>query len=854
MSVKNFKFVSPGVFVNEIDNSQLPRTAPPVGPVVIGRFRRGPVFLPTRVESLSEFIRIFGEPIRGEEAADVWRSDTPTAPTYGAYAAAAWLKNGAPLTVIRLLGDQDVNATYSTADGNTTAGWVMGETPANNGTAGGAYGLFIMNSSSFAAGATGSVDGVLAASWYFSDGGIILSGTIGGPDTFVVSGSGVLVESGTGTAPAQNFTAQIFEEGGAGTGTPTETVTFNFDRNSKYYVRKVFNTNPTRTNTNLVSTDATAKKYFLGETFEQAVSDTITSNKSYGVILPLADSAGARGGHKFKKAATTARTGWFMAQDLRTTAASVTPLNNQLTPAFNADNTSICPRLFKFHTLSPGADGQRNYKISIENIKYSDRTDIDPYGSFSVVVRSIFDNDGAPRLVERFDNCNLNPNSANYAAKIIGDAYFEWDNTKKRLVEYGTYPNNSSILRIQMANEIDLGQGHPELLPFGSQGPVKRQDFRLQFSSGSVNGKYTEASFLTHTASWNAAGYDLTNLNVRRQSTDSFKWGPGTGNTGSVKVKVVSTTATDYNDLYFAITASDGTRKGLAFSGSVVPTHAAAGAKVTGELSGAAGAGAGGENKLVVNLAALSTPSTNDIALEMREALNNVTNGFAAATQLTSSVIGDTLVIEQFAVGTAGNTPLRIDEALADDGENQKLIPGGNAILVTGSVSDVAQNSVSFAGGANEGSTTANTITWGGLSADSGQAQWLATIKFPDVSLRANASDGNLSDPTLAYFGYSTNSGSLNTAFEASNLDLLRSLPSDFADPFTTDSYTKRMFMFTLDDLSASVGGAYSYASGSRALGTSITARSGSYKHILDAGYDRFTVPLFGGFDGLRYY
>jgi hypothetical protein len=72
MSAKNFKFVSPGVFIKEIDNSQLPRTAPPVGPVVIGRFRRGPAFVPTRVESLSELIQIFGEPVRGEEQSDVW--------------------------------------------------------------------------------------------------------------------------------------------------------------------------------------------------------------------------------------------------------------------------------------------------------------------------------------------------------------------------------------------------------------------------------------------------------------------------------------------------------------------------------------------------------------------------------------------------------------------------------------------------------------------------------------------------------------------------------------------------------------------------------------------------------------
>ena len=59
MSVKKFKFVSPGVFLNEIDNSQLPKVADAVGPIVIGRLRRGPALKPVRCESYSEFIEIF---------------------------------------------------------------------------------------------------------------------------------------------------------------------------------------------------------------------------------------------------------------------------------------------------------------------------------------------------------------------------------------------------------------------------------------------------------------------------------------------------------------------------------------------------------------------------------------------------------------------------------------------------------------------------------------------------------------------------------------------------------------------------------------------------------------------------
>ncbi len=65
----------------------------------------------------------------------------------------------------------------------------------------------------------------------------------------------------------------------------------------------------------------------------------------------------------------------------------------------------------------------------------------------------------------------------------------------------------------------------------------------------------------------------------------------------------------------------------------------------------------------------------------------------------------------------------------------------------------------------------------------------------------------------------------------------------------------KDLISFTLDDLKSSNGGAAGevavYESGSRNAGTSFTAVSGTYEQVLDMGYDRFTVPLVGGFDGL---
>ena len=156
MSVKKFKFVSPGVFLNEIDNSQLPATPVDIGPVVIGRLPRGPAMLPVQVSSFSEFVTVFGNPMPGGEGGDVWRDGNKTAPTYSAYAAQAWLRNSSPLNVVRLLGTQDADATTAGEAGWTTDGQLSD-------TDGGAYGLWLFNSAS-AHPFTGT--GVLAAVWY----------------------------------------------------------------------------------------------------------------------------------------------------------------------------------------------------------------------------------------------------------------------------------------------------------------------------------------------------------------------------------------------------------------------------------------------------------------------------------------------------------------------------------------------------------------------------------------------------------------------------------------------------------------------------------------------------------------
>jgi phage tail sheath protein FI len=462
MSIDKFKFVSPGIFINEIDNSQLPKESEAVGPVVIGRLERGPGMRPVKVKSFSEFVEIFGEPIPGGYGGDVWREGNKTAPTYAAYAAQAWLRNNSPLTVVRLLGTQHTN--------NTTAGKAGWQTQNSAGTFtgigaadtdGGAYGLFIVDSGSrddLIGSNPAPGTGTLAAIWYLNQGSICLTGS-GRDGTVTFSGSAVLIKS---LGADKEFRAEVRNSAGS----LTKTTTFNFNRNSKKYIRKVFNTNPILTNLD-VSTGANTASYWLGETFERYLDNFVTGSTQYGVILGLRGDAATREQSDFKYGAQAPQSGWLFSQD--------TQVVNGVANSYQPENMT---QLFRFVGIDTGEWAQANLKISIQDVRSSTNPD-DPYGTFTVVIRRAQDSDNAVKIVERYSLCNLNPFSENYVAKKIGDMYVTWDDTERRYREYGNYPNMSKFIRMEMNPDVDAATTNPVLLPFGFYGPVRHKGFTI---------------------------------------------------------------------------------------------------------------------------------------------------------------------------------------------------------------------------------------------------------------------------------------------------------------------------------------------------------------------------------------
>ena len=119
-------------------------------------------------------------------------------------------------------------------------------------------------------------------------------------------------------------------------------------------------------------------------------------------------------------------------------------------------------------------------------------------------------------------------------------------------------------------------------------------------------------------------------------------------------------------------------------------------------------------------------------------------------------------------------------------------------------------------------------------------------VAYPRPVFRGTARHGNLQNPTDAYFGFQTSQTVGGTVFSPSIEDLLSPRGGAVGDYTGAGSQLVLSPTFTLDDVSGTLG---TYSTGSFAS-NSLTFVFGAVSGVLDQGFDRFTVPVFGGFDG----
>ena len=77
-----------------------------------------------------------------------------------------------------------------------------------------------------------------------------------------------------------------------------------------------------------------------------------------------------------------------------------------------------------------------NLKLKLSNVKLAGQVAGSDYGSFTLTLRKFSDTDKRPVIVEQYNNLNLDPTSANFVARIIGDRY-NYINFNGKVIEFG---------------------------------------------------------------------------------------------------------------------------------------------------------------------------------------------------------------------------------------------------------------------------------------------------------------------------------------------------------------------------------------------------------------------------------
>ena len=481
-------FRSPGFFDKEIDLSFVQQNPSGVPAGVIGSALRGPAFVPVTVGSFADFETRFGGLDRKR---------------FAPYAVKQFLVQANALTFIRVLG-AGANTTITDFDNTRRKGIVKNAgftltgsvilgnsgTSRNSGVVqflcarqflSASHELVGMpmfsDNASFAPGPTSVADNVSVlravlftasgTQFYVGDFDANLSADAvynGDTATVIDQASG-----GSGGMPAFTFKLMLSNSDGLtwGDSAPDRTsgtekigiryYTASLDPHSDFYVAKILNTDPNKFR---------EKKHLLYADFavDHEVAPLSIPNKSAPSVfltsgtmraslvsgdtsLNLVDAFG-----RYDTRYTTPRTTAFISQPF-------------------ADKEYD---LFWFETISDGQYANDKFKISIANLVASTDPAL-PYGRFEIQVRTFDDTDSDRKIIERYADCSLDPLDARYVGRVVGDFKARYNHdamalNERRVVVSGEYPNRSSLIRIQLSDDLRLGRVPATAMPFGFRG------------------------------------------------------------------------------------------------------------------------------------------------------------------------------------------------------------------------------------------------------------------------------------------------------------------------------------------------------------------------------------------------
>jgi len=332
------KIVSPGVFTRENDLSFLSQGIGEIGAAIIGPFHKGPAFVPTVVNTQSEFESIFG---------------TPNGDFYTGYTVQNYLREAGTVTIVRVghVGGYTHEAPIAVKVSGSSGIQVVGT-------------LNVTHKGDESVGLPSTVISSIASSSLFS-----------------ISGSELGTEVSASILPsAGNDLSDVFGENARG------------------------------------SKNAYVYNYYESAATNQ--SDELTAGGQVIVEeMPTQD----------------------FAQDI--SHASTPWIKSQLISGERHD-------LFRLHTLGDGSNYNKEYKVSIFNVKAAGETNSTDYATFSLMIRGYSDTDKRKSVLETYNNLTLDPASPNYINKIIGDINITIDANGKQTFT-GDYSNRSQFVRVE---------------------------------------------------------------------------------------------------------------------------------------------------------------------------------------------------------------------------------------------------------------------------------------------------------------------------------------------------------------------------------------------------------------------
>ena len=356
------KIVSPGVFTRENDLSFLSQGIGEIGAAIIGPFHKGPAFVPTVVNTQSEFEEIFG---------------TPNGDYYTGYTVQNYLREAGVATIVRVghIGGY----THAAPLGIKLTG--TGDKDDQL--------IGVLHGTDNLADA----DGDITTELY--DDTVLTSSP--SSSAFSISGSLIGLELSASLAPSDgNDLSDVFGESAFG-----------------------------------------SKNVFSFKYFENAATDFTAHLNNSGSQVLLVELADQDFTHDVQHASTP----WIQSQLI----------------------SGERHNLFKLHTLGDGNYTNKEYKVSIFNVKAAGTSNASDYGTFSLSIRGYSDTDKRKTVLETFNNVSMDPASPNYITKAIGDQNVTIDAVGKMTMN-GDYVNRSKFVRVETIAE---GAAPITAVPFG---------------------------------------------------------------------------------------------------------------------------------------------------------------------------------------------------------------------------------------------------------------------------------------------------------------------------------------------------------------------------------------------------